>query len=373
MRWLRLLHLYVGLALALFLLVLAVTGGALVYKDDFRRVRHAALAEPVAPADAAHHAQVFEAVARFFAGEAVWQIKLPRPDFAAYHVYLRHGGEAFVSQDGQRVIDRWQWYTDPLALLTELHINLAAGRPGRIVAGAIGVATAGMAVSGLILWWPLRRRLSGASFMPRDLRRATLLRLHRDLGAVAAPLIVLFALTGAGVVFYGASRVLLNGIFGDSPADASQPRIEAMSPVGMATGRVIEIAQAALPGARLMSYYPPPEGSGVHYFRLRQAGEIHPNGRSMAFVDGTEVALHTAIDATVQRPGERAAQWLYPLHAARTGSEAYRLLAVAVALGLAVMAATGPVTWLQMRRRRTANRSFPVTSTARGPKRQSAK
>lgn len=365
MRWLRQLHLYVGLALALFLIVLAVTGGALVYKDEIWRIRLPILAEPLLQADTRDRAAALRSVAASFSDEPIRQVKFPRPELAAWHVYLEDGGEAFFTQDGNSQIDRWRWYSDWLGLLTEIHINLAAGRGGRVAAGVIGIVTALMAVTGLALWWPLRRRFRARSFWPRDIRRATLLGLHRDVGAIASPLIVLFALSGAGVVFYGASRVLLNGIFGNSPADTARPAVAATAPVDLPDAGLIEQAKAAMPGARMMSYYPPPEGGAVHYFRMRQVGEVHPNGRSMIFIDANTGTVLEAIDATRQAPGERASQWLYPLHAARLGSEAYRLLAVLVAVALGAMAFTGPVTWLQMRRRKTRSRAAPATPRRR--------
>lgn len=358
MLWLRQLHLYVGLVLALFLIVLAVTGGALVYKDEIWRLRQPILSEPLMQADTLDHAAALGRVAASFPGEQIRQIKFPRTELAAWHVYLEDG-EAFFTQDGNRQIERWRWYSDWLGLLTDIHINLAAGRNGRIVAGVVGIVTALMAITGLVLWWPLRRRFQIRSLWPRNTRRGTLLGLHRDFGAISSLLIVLFALSGAGVVFYGASRVLLNGMFGDSPVDTTRPAVAATAAVDLPDAALLELAKSAMPGARMMSYYPPPAGGAVHYFRMRQAGEVHPNGRSMIYIDANSGTVLKAIDATRQPPGERASQWLYPLHAARLGSEIYRLLAVLVAVALATMAVTGPVTWLQMRRRRTKHKAAP--------------
>lgn len=355
MLLLRQLHLYAGLVLAIFLVVLAVTGGALIYKDEIWKVRHPILAEPLVQADTMHHAAALRRVAASFPGEQIRLIKFPRTELAAWHVYLEDG-EAFVTQDGNRQIERWRWYSDWLGLLTDIHINLAAGRTGRVVAGVVGIITALMAVTGLVLWWPLRRRFRVGSFWPRDTRRGTLLGVHRDVGAITSPLIVLFALSGAGVVFYGASRVLFNGVFGDTPVDTTRPSVAASARVDLPDAGVLDLAKAAMAGARMMSYYPPPVGGAVHYFRMRQVGETHPNGRSMIYIDANTGTVLKAIDATRQPPGERASQWLYPLHAAKVGSEIYRVLALFAAVTLAAMAVTGPVTWLQMRRRRTSHK-----------------
>src|SRR5690606_37117316 len=141
--------------------------------------------------------------------------------------------------------------------------------------------------TGLVLFWPFRARFALASFFPRNTSRLAWSRLHRDLGLLSSVPILLFSLTAAGVTFYGSAQMILGLITFSSVIDTDRPTIFTDQPVGPATAEHISLAQAALPGAQLKSYYPPKTGDAVHYFRFRKEGEPHPNGRSTVFVDGT--------------------------------------------------------------------------------------
>lgn len=347
MSWLRKLHLYCGLTIALPLLVLAVTGGALIFKDEIWRLEYPELEAPLPALTPAEHAAAFKAIAAAFPGKVRF-VKMPRAGVSAYHVYL-DGGEAFVGPRGHRVIDRWAWYESPVGILAELHVHLAAGQAGKTVAGVVALAGAAMAVSGLVLWWPVRYGFRFGNLRPMSLRRLHLLKLHRDLGALAHLLVLLFTLTAAGIVFYPATRTLLNGLF-SSTAMLPAPAQGSTAPSGPASADVVRAAQGALPDATLMSYYPPKAGS-VHYFRFREPGEIHPNGRSVVYVDGDTGAVLQAVPASAQPRGERLSQYLFPLHAARTGHALYRLFALTAAASLAAIVLAGPSAYLAGRRR----------------------
>lgn len=348
MRWLRSLHRYTGLAAAAFLLLLALSGGVLVFKEELTRLRYPVLEEPLATLGAADHAAAFAAAAEHWPG-AVRMVRTPRERLPAYHVYFA-GGEALLHQSTHEVIAEWAWHDTVLGVITELHMHLAAGAAGRRIVGWLGVLCACMALTGCVLWWPVRRQFRMGSLWPGRLGRAQLLRLHRDLGALSALLILLFALSGAGVVFSGAATWLFTGVLGGEP-ETPAPRREAAVPVGPPDARMIQAAQRELPAATLMSWSPPAAGNAVHYFRFRQPGEAHPYGRSTVHVDGRDGTVLASSDMLEAPRGRRAANWLYPLHAATLGGWPYRSLALAAALALAVMSASGILSWLKTRRR----------------------
>lgn len=359
MSWIRKVHLYSGLILTIPLLILGVTGSALIFKDDFQRARYPSLGQPLADLRAEQHANAFAAILeRFPVG--IRMIRTPREGAALYHVYL-DGSEAFVSQDGRELVGHWRWNESFVGVLSELHFHLALGRSGGAIVGAVGLALTVMAVTGLILFWPFRGYFGIASFFPRNTSRLAWSRLHRDLGLLASGPILLFALTAAGVVFYGTAQVVLGALTFSGTRDAARPSVETTEPVGSATAAHIAAAQAALPGARLMSYNPPSVREAVHYFRFRSEGEPHPNGRSAVYVDGRSGDVLRVEDATTAPRGERAAQWLYPLHSAAVGGNMYAALAFLTAIALAVMSVSGPVIYIQARRRkgRGAARRMP--------------
>jgi uncharacterized iron-regulated membrane protein len=181
-----------------------------------------------------------------------------------------------------------------MALLFDLHAHLMAGETGERVGGVIGLLGVVLAVTGLVLWWPARRRLSLANLVPRDLSRRTLLIWHRDVGAVTSPILLVLLLTGSGLVFY----------------------------------------------------YPPLGGASVHRFRLKQPCELHPNGRSYISLDFTgDIVQET--DACALPPGERSAHAIYPLHAGKADSDVYKLAVFLGAVALAILSVSGAVSYLK--------------------------
>ncbi|MDT8319889.1 MAG: PepSY domain-containing protein, partial [Xanthomonadales bacterium] len=77
MRWLRWAHRYFGAVIAALMLVLAVTGGALIFKDEIWRLRYPSLSESLPPLGMGEHAAAFRAIeARY--GQRLRMVRLPR-------------------------------------------------------------------------------------------------------------------------------------------------------------------------------------------------------------------------------------------------------------------------------------------------------
>jgi uncharacterized iron-regulated membrane protein len=342
-RLLRQAHAVAGLALSLLLLALSLSGGALVYKEAYWRWVHPELRGPVPALSPADQARAI-GVARERFGPRLRSVKLPEPGVAAYHLYL-DDGEAFLSADGRRMIDEWRPRERPMALLFDLHAHLMAGEAGERVAGVVGLLGALLGLTGLVLWWPARRRFSASHLLPRELSRRGLLLWHRDLGAATSPLLLLLLLTGGGLVFHDAARALLNGVLGDRVPEAPPPPAPADRPYAPPDAGALARVRAAFPDARLVFYAPPRAGSGVQSFRLRRPCELHPNGRSTVSLDLAGRVVR-AVDACALPAGERAANALYPLHSGKTGGAAYRLLVLLGALALAALSAGGAASYL---------------------------
>ena len=358
MRILRLAHLYGGLLLALFMLVVSGTGAALVYKEAYWRLVYPELRGSVLVSDTAEQAAAIAAAHAQY-GAALRSVKMPVPGVAAYQLYL-HGAGAFLARDDHRIIDEWRTSERLMSLLFDLHAHLMAGRSGELVVGSVGLVGLFMAISGLLLWWPSRRRFSLANLWPRSLTRREMLFWHRDIGALMSPLLLLILLTGCGMVWYGTAQQWLNGLFGDDVPVTVKPALAADTRFETPDAAVLRRVVQALPGARIVFYYPPQEGSAVAGFRLRQPCELHPNGRSYVYVNAHDGEILQASDACAMPPGERTTNLIYPLHAGKAGSAVYKLLVLLSAVALMVLSFSGVVSYLQkIRQHRTRAAAVP--------------
>jgi len=361
----RQIHLYAGLALALVLFVFAVSGAMLVYKEAYWRAVYPELRGPGPELSAADHAQaVAVAQARF--GKRLRNVKLPEPGVNAYHLYLTNG-EAFLAVDDFRTLDAWRPTERLMAFLFDLHAHLLAGETGERVGGFIGLAGTLMALTGLILWWPARRRFRLANLWPRDLSRRTLLRWHRDLGLVVVPLLLLLLLTGSGIVFYETAGAILAGLTRDPtpPAERVLPAqgLGASTARGLPTAEAVARAMTAFPDSRLV-FITPAAGPGAPVaFRIKQSCELHPNGRSFVYFEPGKRGALRRVDACAAGSGVGALHALYPLHAGKTGSALYKAAAFLASLVLAMLCVTGVVTYLRKLTRTPAaqNRSGQPT------------
>lgn len=340
----RLLHLYVGLALCLLLFVLAVTGSALVYKEAWWRMVYPELRGPAAELRAADHARAIATAQERF-GERLRSVKMPEPGVDGYHVYL-DGGEAFLAADGIRVIDEWRPRERVTGLLFDLHAHLLAGDAGERVAGVVALLGVLAIVTGVALWWPARRRFAARTLLPHGLSRRMLLHWHRDLGVLVSPLLTVVLITGGGLVFYGTAGRVLDSLFG-RPLGAEPPPPAFPQPARTAgTVEILERIEVEFPDARLVFYYPPRGEQALHGFRLKRPCELHPNGRSYAYADAAGRVARTT-DACAARPGERVLHAFYPLHAGKADSPTYKLLTFLVGLALAAISLSGALAYVR--------------------------
>lgn len=342
-RWIRRLHLWTGLATCLLLLVFALTGAALVYKVAYWRLVYPELRGPV-PAFAPDDVAAAVRAAEVTFGASLRTVKLPEPGIAAYHLYLEEG-EAFVAPSSHAVIDRWRPAERVMGWVFDLHAHLLAGEAGERVGGAVGLLGAFLALSGMVLWWPARRRFSPRALVPRGLSRRELLVWHRHLGALASPILLVVLFSAGGLVFYDAAGSILGALFGggdgavvESPAP-SPPTVS-----GPLTGALVERAHAAFPDARVVFYYPPAAASDVHRFRMRRPCELHPNGRTYVSVDAAG-RVTAATDACAAGAGVRALHALYPFHSGKALGAVYKGVLLFGALALASLSVSGALSY----------------------------
>ena len=343
-RLIRQLHAWVGLALSLLLLLFGLTGSALVYKEAYWRLVYPELRSPAPTLGPGDHARAMEAARAAF-GDDVRSFKLPEPGVSAYHLYLEEG-EAFLSAVDHRVIDRWLPSERVMALLFDLHAHLMAGETGERVGGFVSLLGVLLAATGLVLWWPARRRFALANLAPSGLSRPALIAWHRDLGAVTAPLVLVVLMAGSGLVFYESARKILNGAFGDPVPATLAPEGTADLSGTLADSALVARVGEAFPDARIVFYYPPSAGMTVHEFRLKQPCELHPNGRSYLHLDAAGRILGRS-DACVLPPGERTVHAMYPLHAGKVESALYKLAVFVSGLVLAALSAGGALAYVK--------------------------
>ena len=101
-----------------------------------------------------------------------------------------------------------EWGDGLAGFLYRLHFRLALGHTGETIAGVLGLIGLLFVITGTIVWWQTRRTFKLRAW-PARMTRPAIIRHHRDLGVVAAPLLLLSMATGSLMIFQPLAKAVL--------------------------------------------------------------------------------------------------------------------------------------------------------------------
>jgi uncharacterized iron-regulated membrane protein len=340
MRILDLIHRWTGGIIGLVLAILGLTGALLVYRENWVMVPHAGDTLVRDPA------LIAQATERMLAAQGrVESIVYANERFGLNQLRMKGDAGAYADQAGH-IVTQWasQWHRPELWLF-DLHHHLFSGDVGETIIGIAGLCVLLFVVTGTILWWRTRRTFK-PRLIPRRLSRAAILMHHRDLGIIVAPLILLSALTGTMMIFRPVATVLLAPFSapGEIVASLAAPKLKS-APLAAHPdwNAIIAAAHARFPDATIRILALPRKAGAPITIRMKRAGEWLPNGRSTLWFDAGSGQLLAARDALAMPLGARIFNAAYPVHAARIGGLAWRL--VMTCSGLALMLLGSLAVW----------------------------
>lgn len=337
-RWSATLHRWLALVVGTVLLVELVTGTVLLLRPEIVRWSSPQLFAATQSAHPLDAAEAQAVVARERPGypvgdtvpvDGVWQVSTTDYHHAAY-----------VDAGSGRILGEAETTGGVVGLLLNVHDcllacegytgyvpALAASVPGlgeltwaNLVLGVVGLGFAVLATTGVVAWWPTMRRFA------RDLRRSLTVhlrlgqyRLHRDLhdvsALVALPLLVVWAVTGAGygMTWIGDTWYALTGGGKQAEAVFTPDTVPPGTP-DIGTAAAVRSALALVPGEELTDVVPPSADLAEYYQVGLQSG-IAP-----ARYGGTRLFSETtvAVDAHTGRaaiaaggPDQRWNHWAW--------------------------------------------------------------
>ena len=208
-------HLWVGVAAALYVLVVSVTGAALVFRIHLQRAVHPELLTARNRGPQADIATVLEHVRDAYPRGRLAGVDAPtsvRPTHLAYVTDDGRFRTVLIDPVTARVLgelpDRSVVHT-----LQDLHFDLLAGPTGRVVNGVGALCLLLMCMTGLFIWWPGRTGWRRGFIVDRrrPWKRVTW-ELHGAVGIWTLVLTAGWAVTGAWFVFPDEFRAAVNRI-----------------------------------------------------------------------------------------------------------------------------------------------------------------
>jgi len=195
-------HLWSGVAIGLYILMITVTGSVLIYSNELFR---AATPRPIISKGSGPRLtddQLRQIATRLYAGYRVVRLSRARDLDQAVDIWLRRGDDIkkrqFDPRSGSDLGDSVPTGIRLVSNLIDLHDNLLAGPTGRKVNGVGAIAALVLAATGLVIWWPGIRTWRRSLTLGRGSGwKGLTWRLHSVIGFWSLGFTLLFAISGA--------------------------------------------------------------------------------------------------------------------------------------------------------------------------------
>jgi uncharacterized iron-regulated membrane protein len=343
-RTLFTLHMVAGLVAALFLIVLGLTGSIMAFEEEIDHVTHPHLfyVEPQGRA-ALPLATLTERLSSSLPGPVLAYGMGVTPNLSYYLATPK--GTVFVNQYtgeilGTRNAPTWLNYVH------QIHLRLLAEDAGKTIVAWAGLVIVLLALSGLYLWWPVKR----VSIAFAAGGRRVWFDLHNAIGVVSFAFLLVLAFTGTIIGFERVTTPLLYSATGSHPypgnvAVALLPGSRVIAP-----DVAVAIAARAVPGAAPILVNVT-MGKAPYRVALRYPEDLTPGGRSRVFVNPYTGAVLQAESSRTTAAGTRLVILNRAVHTGDIFGMPTKILMSLVSLAAVAQAVTGAVMWWKRRRR----------------------
>ncbi|MBT5032448.1 MAG: PepSY domain-containing protein [Proteobacteria bacterium] len=341
--FLRSLHAWGGFVLALLILLVSITGSALVWKKEYLW-----LTEPVSrsvmeitPELATTVASAAEA--QF--GDEVLLLAFGYENLGLHKVFLPGSNYALLDNTGA-LVDQWYLNDRPEEWLYDLHHRLLLGNTGLMIVGIAALAMVLLVFVGLIVWWPARSAFNWRLWVA-GWGRSNLLATHRNIGILTALPACVLLITGAMLSFPTQTEELLLEDYRRTEACSNLYTEELDELSGPEHGDWLSAfsrAQASFPGGTIRSVRPP----AISSYRLigtQQAGDWNQSGLSLLYIDADRGYMDMRLNAGRLPAVEQLYNLGSPLHTAKVDRLWYRITVFIFGVGLCVLSFLGLVSF----------------------------
>jgi uncharacterized iron-regulated membrane protein len=341
-------HLWTGVAIGLYVLLISITGAALLFRIDMQRALDPALFPQQTSRALVAPGVVLDSLERAYPAMQIAGIDAPTDRRPSYLAYVMQGSE-FVTVlldpvDG-RVLGALPARSF-ISTLQGLHFNLLAGDTGRVVNGAGAMLLLLLAVTGAVIWW------QGASRWSRGLKvkaSQSALRvnweLHSATGFWALLFLLMWAITGLDFAFPQAFRASVNAL---SPLSApvqpkSRPPASGATPLSRDVLIARAIAQAPDRAVARVVVPSSPTASFQVLFAKRSPARV---GETLSSVYLDQYSGAPLLPPSTARSiGDVIMSLVGPLHTGSLGGWPLRVVWFLFGLAPALLFITGFISW----------------------------
>ena len=275
------LHLWTGLAAALPLIIVGLTGAFLVYGEEIDRAVDPQLFY-VTPGNERLPAQVLlDRVKAAYPNESFVGCSPPAAPERSFMFYATSRNYMYVDPYTGRVLGAKALDTGVRRKMFLIHSQLMAGKVGHTIVVASTIISIFLIVTGVVLWWKLK--IFGVKWRAGWWRLN--FDLHSVLGLYSAVVFFILAVTGVMIAYDGTLYPVILRLSGNPPPTVLQSK--AGEAASLPLDAVIATAERTLPGARITVVGLPVKPTDLFNVYLRFPEDTAASGKSRVRIDRT--------------------------------------------------------------------------------------
>jgi len=344
------LHLYLALGAGAFIVVLGITGAIMAFEPEIDHLLHSKLSYVMPQPHKLSLAEIEAAVHKAYPGERIFGYLLSTSPDISCAVSLR-GRQVYVDQYTGAILGERPSGMDFLAYVHQTHLRLAIRRPsdpGKKIMSWAGMVLLILVLSGLYLWWPVKR----VSIRGSAATRRFWFDLHNSVGIFSMVFLLLLTLTGVMIGFEETAVPLMYRVTGSQPSEQPRkppPPLPDAKPI--LADKAIAIARAAIPGAEPFQINVP--GPAEPYFvRSRFPEDLTPAGRSRVIIDPYSGKVLFAEGSRTAPTGARMVIQNRAIHTGDIFGMPSKTVMSLASLAIVAQVLTGLVMWWKRRQKR---------------------
>lgn len=349
-RW-RHWHKVLGLSLGIVLLLVAFSGGVLVFKQDLIELNLPAAsskrADGVTDYSVERLSSGLQQLLQHHTIENVFYIKTPTQGRQYWWLATRSDEIFLYDVNGAPVMDRWQ-LLPVLHWLGEFHTELLLHDGGTTLLTLLGFGCLILMLVGFISWWPGRAGFRVSHLWAWPSRRGPALRQHRAVAIICLPLLFLSIVTGVGMSVQSAIGYF-NTVKPTQTAPVPKPAMAAALGFELSQfDTLLKSAQQQLPHSQITMLSLPTASKPLLRLRLRAPDEWHVNGKTSVIIDiaSGAIKIQDVKDASVER---KLLNTFYPLHSSYGLPGIYKTLVTVTGMLTVLLGLLGLLAWLRRR------------------------
>jgi uncharacterized iron-regulated membrane protein len=346
-------HLWLGLAAALFLVILGLTGSVIAFEDDIVHWTHPGLFYVKTGAHTLPEQELIRAAEQRFAPAQVGSVQVFRQANLVRVMQMTGNRSVFVNPyDGSIVgsVEGGFAIGTVLGYIHQVHLRLVPNprsAPGLAAVGKVVVSYAGlilclMVPTGLILFWRTRRTsVKWSASWSR-----VCFDLHHVIGIYAALFLLIAAFTGILIGFESGEKAIYSVTGSQRPAFTRPPQSKpAPGATPLTADQAIEIAHRAIANASVAGIAVPGSPKASWTILLRVPEDTSETVHSSVTVDSYSGGVLQVRNFLTDSTGYRVIRFNRSIHTGDVWGLPTHILMSVSSLALVAMAVTGIVIW----------------------------